>query len=31
MAFRNQGDHVRWHRGLILEVEPLWDGSKLIL
>lgn len=26
-VFRNQGDHVRYHRGF--EVEPIWDGSKL--
>lgn len=25
-VFRNQGDHVRYHRGFT--VEPLWDGSK---
>jgi hypothetical protein len=27
MVFRNQGDHTRWHRGLRVEVEPLWDGE----
>jgi hypothetical protein len=27
-VFRNQGDHVRYHRGF--DVEPLWDGDKLI-
>ena len=25
-VFRNQGDHVRHHRGF--EVDPVWDGSK---
>lgn len=24
-VFRNQGDHVRYHRGF--DVDPLWDGS----
>ena len=24
-VFRNQGDHIRHHRGF--DVEPLWDGS----
>lgn len=26
-VFRNQGDHVRYHRGFTVEI--LWDGSKL--
>lgn len=26
-AFRNQGDHIRYHRGF--EVDPIWDGSNI--
>ena len=26
-VFRNQGDHIRYHRGF--DVEPIWDGSKV--
>ena len=26
-VFRNQGDHVRYHRGF--DIQPLWDGSNL--
>ncbi|MDO9566664.1 MAG: hypothetical protein Q7J15_07990 [Candidatus Desulfaltia sp.] len=26
-VFRNQGDHIRYHRGFA--IEPLWDGNKL--
>lgn len=26
-VFRNQGDHIRYHRGFT--VEPIWDGSKI--
>lgn len=27
-VFCNQGDHIRHHRGF--DVEPLWDGSKIL-
>ena len=27
MVFRNNGDHTRWHRGLRVDVDVLWDGE----
>ena len=26
VLFRNQGDHIRWHRGFRDKVNPLWSG-----
>ena len=28
MVFRNQGDHIRYHRGF--DVEPVWNGALIL-